>query len=107
MLITTVLRRGAYEVTTCADAETATTMLDGDEPFDVVICDFMLPGMSGLDLIARIRSSERMKQMPILMISGHASTVVDRATHAGANLFLNKPFTLTQLRSAVATLLPA
>jgi CheY-like chemotaxis protein len=105
-LISTVLRRrGPYEITTCADAESAAMILDHDGPFDVIICDFMLPGISGIDLIERVRASEQTRTTPILMISGHASAVAERATNAGANIFLNKPFTLTQLRNAVATLL--
>ena len=43
--------------------------------------------------------------MPILMISGHTNYAMDgRAKNAGANLFLNKPFTISQLRSAVTHL---
>ncbi len=107
MLIGTVLRRGPYEITMCPDAESAATTIERDGPFDVIICDFMLPGLSGLDLIERIRSNKESCRTPILMISGHASIVMERAKSAGADLFLNKPFTLTQLRNAVATLLPA
>lgn len=107
MLIGTVLRRGPYEITTCPDAESAALTIERDGPFDVVICDFMLPGNSGLDLIEQIRAGERSRKTPILMISGHAALVMDRAKSAGADLFLNKPFTLTQLRNAVAKLLPA
>ena len=103
-LIETVLRRGPYEITSCADGESALATLDRDGPFDMMICDFMLPGISGLDLIERVRSLEN-GGVPILMISGHTTLVRDRAKLAGANIFLNKPFTLSQLRSAVATLL--
>ncbi len=103
MLIETVLRRGPYEIKCCGDGESAILALDREGPFDMMICDFMLPGISGLDLIERVRSSE-WGQVPILMISGHASQVTERARAAGADLFLNKPFTLSQLRNAVASL---
>ncbi|MGH7737594.1 MAG: response regulator [Candidatus Tyrphobacter sp.] len=102
-LIETVLRRGPYEITSCADGESALRTFDSNGPFDVVICDFMLPGISGLDLIERLRAHERGK-VPILMVSGHTTLVMDRAKLAGADVFLNKPFTLSQLRSAVASL---
>jgi two-component system response regulator CpxR len=104
MLIETVLRRGPYETTACADGESAMLAFDHEGPFDMMICDFMLPGITGLDLIERVRSREN-GNLPILMISGHASQVMDRARHAGADAFLNKPFTLSQLRTAVANLL--
>jgi two-component system response regulator CpxR len=106
MLIETVLRRGPYEIRTCVDGESAMTALDREGPFHMMICDFMLPGISGLDLIERVRLRED-GTLPILMISGHAAQVMDRAKNAGADVFLNKPFTLSQLRSAVQTLIAA
>ncbi len=105
MLIDTVLRKGPYEITACADAESAILSIDREGPFDLMICDFMLPGVSGLDLIERVRSNENAHAIPILMISGHTSVVMDRAKSAGADCFLNKPFTISQLRNAVASLL--
>ena len=103
-LIETVLRRGPYEIRTCADGESAILAFERDGPFDMMICDFMLPGITGLDLIERVRSGDNAR-VPILLISGHATQIGERARVAGADAFLNKPFTLSQLRSAVATLL--
>jgi CheY-like chemotaxis protein len=106
-LIDSILRRGPYDMTTCNDAESALVAVDRHGPFDVIICDFMLPGISGIDLIERLRASENTRGVPILMISGHTNYAIDgRAIHAGANLFLNKPFTISQLRGAVTQLLP-
>jgi len=105
-LIETVLRKGPYEIVIRNDAESALVALDRDERFDVIICDFMLPGISGIDLIERLRADERTRAVPILMISGHTNYAMDgRAKTAGANLFLNKPFTISQLRAAVNSLL--
>lgn len=105
-LIETVLKKGPYQITTCTDAESALVAVNRDEPFDIIICDFMLPGISGIDLIERLRSDSRTKRVPILMISGHTNYAMDgRARTAGANLFLNKPFTISQLRTAVMQLL--
>ncbi|MFN2450152.1 MAG: response regulator [Candidatus Baltobacteraceae bacterium] len=105
-LIETVLRKGPYEIVTRNDAESALVALDRGGRFDVIICDFMLPGISGIDLVERLRSDERTRSVPILMISGHTNYAMDgRAKSAGANLFLNKPFTISQLRTAVNSLL--
>jgi CheY-like chemotaxis protein len=105
-LIDTVLRKGPYVMVTCNDAESALVSIERDGPFDIIICDFMLPGISGIDLVERLRSSERTRALPILMISGHTNYAMDgRAKTAGANLFLNKPFTISQLRTAVNSLL--
>jgi CheY-like chemotaxis protein len=105
-LIDTVLRKGPYEMVMCNDAESALVAVDRQGPFDIIICDFMLPGISGLDLIERLRTKDGTRGVPILMISGHTNYAMDgRAKNAGANLFLNKPFTISQLRAAVSHLL--
>jgi two-component system phosphate regulon response regulator PhoB len=66
----------------------------------------MLPGISGMDLVERLRANERTRTTPVLMVSGHTNyTMEDRARDAGANMFLNKPFTISQLRLAVSNLL--
>lgn len=105
-LIDTVLRKGPYEMVVCNDAESALVTINHDDPFDIIICDFMLPGISGLDLIERLRSTAKTRRVPILMVSGHTNYAMDgRAKNAGANLFLNKPFTISQLRTAVNQLL--
>lgn len=105
-LIDTVLRKGPYEMVMCNDAESALVAIGRNPPFDIVICDFMLPGISGIDLVERLRAGERTRGIPVLMISGHTNYAMDgRAKNAGANLFLNKPFTISQLRAAVSQLL--
>jgi len=102
----TVLRTPTYEVVLCGDAESALVRANDKKPYDVIISDFMLPGMSGLELIQRLRSNPRTAKVPILMISAHTNYgMEDRAKAAGANHFLNKPFTLSQLRSALTGLL--
>ena len=90
-----------FNVTICNDAETALVYLNQPEAYDVIISDFMLPGISGIQLIEQIRSNETTSTTPIVMISGHNNYAMDeRAKKAGANAFLRKPFTLSQLRLA-------
>jgi len=105
-LIATVLRGSTYDVVLCEDAESALVRARDRKPYDVIICDFMLPGMSGLELVQRLRANRETEKVPILMISAHTNYGMDeRAKAAGANAFLNKPFTLSQLRSALNGLL--
>jgi len=105
-LIKAILARGPYDVTLCNDAESALVHIAKDEPYHIVISDFMLPGISGIDLIAQLRQSLATARIPIVMISGHNNYAMDeRAKSAGANVFLNKPFTALQLRSTVQLLL--
>ena len=104
-LIKTILRNASFEVEVCADAESALVHLQRDKAYDILISDFMLPGISGIELITMVRASPQTARLPILMISGHSNYAMDaRAKSAGADHFLNKPFTLTQLRSTVSAL---
>ncbi len=105
-LIKTILGKGPYEITVCNDAESALVHIQREDAFDILISDFMLPGISGIDLITQVRQHAPTAQLPIVMISGHSNYAMDaRAKAAGANAFLNKPFTLAQLRSTVQQLL--
>ncbi len=105
-LIRTILSKGPYEVTLCNDAESALVHIQQDKPFNILISDFMLPGISGIELIAQVRQNHATSRIPIVMISGHSNYAMDaRAKAAGANAFLNKPFSLKQLRAIVHTLL--
>lgn len=104
-LIKTILRNASFEVSVCPDAESALVHLQRDKPYDILISDFMLPGISGIELITMVRANPQTARIPILMISGHSNYAMDaRAKSAGADHFLNKPFTLTQLRSTVSAL---
>jgi DNA-binding response OmpR family regulator len=105
-LIKTILRSATFDVTVCSDAESALVHLQRDKiGYDILISDFMLPGISGIELITMVRANPATAKIPILMISGHSNYAMDaRAKGAGADHFLNKPFTLSQLRSTVTTL---
>ena len=104
-LLARVLRRIAT-VTAVADGEAALEAVRGGR-FDAIVSDYALPGMDGLALVSAVRLENR-EPIPILMISGHGQEVGDaRARAAGADVFLAKPFSLEQLRSALAKLLGA
>jgi CheY-like chemotaxis protein len=93
------------DVTVVNDAESALEVLASQPPFDAIVSDFMLPGISGIEFVQRVRSDERDARIPILVISGHGSAVGDSAREAGADAFLDKPFTLDDLRAMVRSLL--
>jgi CheY-like chemotaxis protein len=93
-------------VTVVHDAESALDLLAIEKPFDIIISDFMLPGIDGLEFVERVRGGAHAGHVPILMISGHGSLGVgERARAAGADAFLDKPFTLAQLRATIGLLL--
>lgn len=90
------LVRYDYEIRIATTAEAGLGELDSFKP-DIVILDFNLPGMNGMEAIKRIRAFDR--QIKIIMITGHGSIdlAVD-ALQAGAYHFLTKPIPLGKLR---------
>ena len=70
----------------------------------LVLCDLMLPGLSGLDALRIMR--ERRPELPIIMITGYATPAhEDLVLAAGATAFLPKPFDATELLTLVRRVL--
>jgi sigma-B regulation protein RsbU (phosphoserine phosphatase) len=97
-----LLKRG-HRVTGVENAEKAWLLLDGPNDLDVVVTDWVMPGVSGLELCRQIRTRENTRYLPvILMTSRNAREDLATALEAGADAFLPKPFDdaelLAQLR---------
>jgi DNA-binding NarL/FixJ family response regulator len=85
------------------DAESAMRQLR-DHSFELLVVDISMPGLSGLDLIRRIKAKDA--QLPILVLSMHDESVyAERALAAGARGFLMKHEATEKLVSAVRKLL--
>jgi len=75
------------------------------KPFDAVITDETMPGMSGSELIGKMRALR--PTLPILLVSGYLSAaVIERAREAGATEVLEKPLPARQLQLALERVLP-
>lgn len=87
------------------NAQQALDLLDRIEP-DVILVDMILPDVSGLSLLRRLRSSTNHRRRPIVMTSGLVMAG-DRseALGAGADDFLPKPFSITDLEVALTPML--
>jgi DNA-binding response OmpR family regulator len=76
------------------------------DPWDVILLDFMLPGMSGVDLARELRRQGR--ELPILMLTARDSEQDrQRCLDAGVTDFLAKPFRFADLLDRLDRLLPA
>jgi two-component system, response regulator len=63
----------------------------------VILLDLKMPGLSGIDMLRRIRSDERLKQIPIIVVTSSALEADRRESlEAGANSFIHKVFDLEQ-----------
>ena len=68
------------------------------EPFDFVVSDWNMPNMPGIDLLRAIRGDEKLKHLPVLMITAEARKEnIIEAAQAGASGYIVKPFTAATL----------
>jgi CheY-like chemotaxis protein len=94
-----------YRVVEAAEGNAALELIRSENP-DLIVLDLMLPGRSGLELLAEIRSANGHTATPVVVISAWAHSDA-AAVAAGADRFLAKPFDPDELQSIVADLLEA
>ncbi|MEM9234006.1 MAG: response regulator, partial [Pseudomonadota bacterium] len=79
----------------------------GNQPFDVVVLDFQMPRMDGVDVLERIRASDALKDTPVVMLSSvDRDDLARRARSLGVSTFLTKPSRNASLLRAVSRALP-
>jgi two-component system, chemotaxis family, chemotaxis protein CheY len=84
-------------VTMANDGAHALVMLEKDT-FDLIICDWEMPNMSGLELLIEIRKNEALKDIPFLMLTSNTDKVkVDVAIKEGATDYVIKPIQASAL----------
>ena len=98
-IIKNLLRDLGYNNTHEADdGNTALPMLkNGDYQF--VVTDWNMPGMQGIDLLKAIRIDDKLKHLPVLMVTAEAKREqIIEAAQAGVNGYIVKPFTAATLK---------
>ncbi len=99
------LSQAGHRVTAVGDAEHALTYLKNTLP-DVILLDWMLPGLSGIDLCKRLRGDERYRPVPIIMLTARGEErdkVLGLDT--GADDYMTKPFSPRELVSRIQAVL--
>jgi two-component system Ni(II)/redox-responsive regulator NrsR len=102
--VQTVLQRQGHVVDHCADGMEGWTLLSGElARYELVIVDWMLPGLSGPELCRRARAAGL--ELPMLLLTARAETA-DRVQglDAGADDYLSKPFAMEELLARVRAL---
>jgi|TARA_B100001063_G_scaffold222998_1_gene229861 two-component system chemotaxis response regulator CheY len=80
------------------DGNTALPMLQQGD-FDFVVTDWNMPGMQGIDLLRAIRADDKLKHLPVLMVTAEAKKEqIVAAAQAGVNGYVVKPFTAATLK---------
>lgn len=101
-IVTTILQSmGMTHIERALDGVKAMTLFEEDPNFvNFVVCDWTMPGMTGLQLIEKIRTVNA--SIPILILSGDASIEnVKAALAAGVSQFIAKPFTAGDMQKRV------
>ncbi|MDQ7004910.1 MAG: ATP-binding protein [Ghiorsea sp.] len=98
------LVRAGFSVDVVADGLQAYAKLQ-EKPFDLLLTDIQMPGLSGLQLTKKIRSDEQKKSLPILLIVGLSAFSLEEvrrdALAAGMNAFISKPVDMTVLMTVL------
>lgn len=70
--------------------------------FDFLITDWNMPGMTGIDLLKALRSDEKLRDLPVLMVTAEAKRdQIIEAAQAGVNGYVVKPFTAAVLKEKI------
>ncbi|WP_243030504.1 response regulator transcription factor [Thermus altitudinis] len=101
-LVRRILERAGYQVDWASSGQAALERIGPS--YDLLVCDLVMPGVSGLEVIQKVR--ERGLATPILALSASVSeTSRQRALEAGAQAFMGKPFESQALLAQVERLL--
>jgi CheY-like chemotaxis protein len=96
-LLKVYLSKLGYEVKEASDGLQALEHLEKDD-FDLLICNIMMPNMDGWQVLIEVRSDERIKNIPVIVLTAKDEDAdMFKGYDLGANCYLTKPFTKTQL----------
>ena len=94
-----------YEIVRAASGEEALEKL-GHNKIDLILLDIMMPKMSGLEVLERVRADEKTKAIPVVMVTALKETEDKvKALEAGCDDFISKPFDKVELLARVKSIL--
>ena len=99
LMVTAIVEAQGYQVVAVRDGREALGVLQQDADFSAAIFDMMMPHVQGLDLILYMKRDERLRSIPVGMITAEQDPKVwDDSVAAGVSVFLPKPFTPPQVQ---------
>lgn len=99
------LTQAGYEVVGVADGLAAWAVIETNPP-RLAILDFMMPGLSGLDVLRKVRENEATKDLGVILLTARTrDSDVDAAFASGANDYITKPVSPRELLHRVHALL--
>ena len=96
-----MVRLSGYEVRKAAGSSAAIYMIAQEQP-DAVVLDWMLPDVSGLEVLRYIRREPTMAHIPVIIVSAKGSpSDIKKGLDAGASAYLTKPVTMEEFLTAI------
>jgi two-component system phosphate regulon response regulator PhoB len=97
------LRAEGYRVVQCRGGDTVMEAAREDEP-DLILLDWMLPGVSGIELCRRLKAASETRAIPVIMISARSEEVDRvRGLETGADDYVVKPYSVVELMARIRT----
>ena len=94
-----------YDVGFASNGEEALDAIASQRP-DVLVCDVMMPGIDGLEVVRRLRADPKTASLPVVVVSAKAQQAdLADGEVAGADAYVTKPFDPQDILDAVARLL--
>ena len=95
------LEHDGYRVLTASDGQTGLTLAQQERP-DLCILDVMMPKLSGLEVLARLRADPATAATRVILLTARGQDAdVDRGFELGAQVYVTKPFSPKELRRRV------
>lgn len=104
-LIEASLKKGDLDLLSCRSGEQALSLATEHSP-SLIIMDLMMPGMDGLTTLRRMKEIPELREIPVIMLTAKGHKLTQESAEAdGADIFLTKPFSPSQLLASVRRLI--
>lgn len=101
-MLSAIVESLTYKVVTARDGREAFRILQQDSDFNAAVFDMNMPHLDGLDLINYMKTDDRLKGIPVGMVTAEQDPKIwDESIAAGADVFLPKPFSPPQVKMMV------
>ena len=107
-IIKTKLEQGPFHVDLVYDGAEALDALEQEPPVALMILDLMMPRVTGLEVLDRVRADARFRHLPCLILTAAGQDHQEQdARHRGADEFMTKPFSPKRLLARVTEMVEA
>ncbi|MDP8299418.1 MAG: response regulator [Candidatus Tantalella remota] len=96
------IKKGGYETVVALDGETALEKAQSERP-DMIVLDYKLPGIDGVEVYKRLKGDDELKEIPVLFLSASRGNVdfLDKMEEIGAEYSMIKPYEPLELMALI------